>query len=352
MILFVCGTFTADGGRPSSIGKAMGISLVPDDMINGGTIKELYGISFEDYEAIVWMPNMDNSEDKILPHIKKWNPHAILISSKRAVEKEYTAWDVVGRLLATRSNLGIMITRDDNGRYNFSLLDPLGNIHYDGTDPVMLGFGIKTRLDLLGEMARCSSQSMGPAKNKLMDEDFMEVVRKTADEFSRHVNANNPNRMLGNASTRCMSGFPAMRGDDSIFVTRRNIDKKTISADGFIETRMRNMYKMVLPTVEYWGDVKPSVDTPIQLMLFDIFKHIKYMIHGHVYIKGAPFTDRKIPCGYLEECDDVYEAIVNNYEPATDNFVINLLGHGCLVMAKDLSYFDEIEYINRPLPEG
>lgn len=352
MQLFVCGTFDANGGNTSSIGKTIGDCLNMVHTINGGTLQDLYDLDFKQYSHIVWMPNIDNSEDKILGEIKKQNPHAVLVSSKRVVEKEYTEWDVVGKLLASRSNLGIMITQDgDDDRYVFNLLDPLGNSYYKGSSAKDLGYAIAYRLEFLNELSRCPSKSIGDRRDGLIDEDFIEVVRNTADEFSKHVNANNPHRMLGNASTRCMSGFPAIKEEDGrIFVTRRNIDKKTISEDGFIETVLDT--KNWPPTVQYWGDVKPSVDTPVQLMLFNHFPHVKYMIHGHVYIKNAPYTPSKIPCGYLEEFDEVVQTIDRVYlSSITANFSINLLGHGCMVLAGDLSYFNNIAYTNRPLPE-
>lgn len=366
MILFVCGTFNNDGGKPSSVGRAISDALMAHTdgsvaVINGGGLDELTDIDFTYPHTIVWMPSLNNSEDKILPGIKKANPHAVLVSSKNVYDKSYTEWDTVGRLLASRSNLGFMISRE-NGLFNFKLLDPLGNMYCDTGDMAEVGKALAARLNYLGDLSRCSSESIGPVRCPVMDEAFMEVVRRTADEFSKHVNANNPNRMLGNASTRCMSGFPAIRDDGRIFVTRRNIDKKTIAADGFIETRMRNMHKSIIPTVEYYGDVKPSVDTPVQLMLFDAFPAVRYMIHGHVYVSGAPYTRNKIPCGYLEEFDEILEVVNENRltsgsssrtgDRLPDNFAVNLLGHGCIVLANDLSYFDEINYISRPLPEG
>lgn len=355
MILFVGGSFDSNIGKPSTVARILSDSLMAhyDDaamIINGGSLDELEDLNFANYSPIIWMPNINNSEDKMLLDIKRENPHAVLVSSKNVYDKNYTEWDVVGRLLASRSNLGFMISQE-NGLFNIKLLDPLGNMYCDTSDMVEVGRALGNRLSYLRELSRCSSENVGQARHQLMDEDFMEVVRRTADVFSKHVNANNPNRMLGNASTRCMSGFPAIRDDGRIFVTRRNIDKKTIAASGFIETRMRNTHKLAKPTVEYYGDVKPSVDTPVQLMLFEHFPQVDYMIHGHVYIKDAPFTRTKIPCGYLEEYDEIVDAFDQNHVSVV-NFAINLLGHGCIVLAKDLSYFDDIEYMSRPLPEG
>lgn len=349
-ILIVCGTFDTNGGKSSKIGFkiAAGLNREVELLVNGGTLEDLTTIDFSEFSHIIWMPNIDNSEDKILPEIKKKNPHAVLISSKRVIEKEYTEWDVVGRLLASRSNLGIMITKNSNDRLNFQLLDPLGNSHYNGEAAAELGIALAQRLNFMESLTRVSSKSLDKPNNSAVQSEFIKVVKNTAEEFSNHVNANNPNRMLGNASTRCMSGFPAVkRKSGKIFVTRRNIDKKTIAPDGFIECKLNQNNE-----VEYYGSVKPSVDTPIQLMLFKQYPKVKYIIHGHVYIVGAPFTKHKIPCGYIEEFNDVKKVITNWFPKEQEaNFDINLYGHGCLILADDLGFFSTIEYTNRPLPE-
>lgn len=355
-LLIVCGTFNNEEGKPSKIGLTIAKQLFlsnlkkyPNCLINGGNIQQLKSINFSEFSIILWMPNIDNSEDKILPEIKKQNPHAILISSKRVIEKEYTEWDVVGRLLASRANLGIMITKNENSHLNFQILDPLGNSYYNGNDADELGGALANRLNYMLTLTRMSSISLEKPNKSTIQPEFIEVVKNTAEEFSKHVNANNPNRMLGNASTRCMLGFPAVRKKTgSIFVTRRNIDKKTIAPEGFIECQLSKDGK-----VEYYGNVKPSVDTPIQLMLFDKYPEVKYIIHGHVYVVGAHFTRHKIPCGYIEEFKDVVQTIEKWFpRQQKGNFDINLYGHGCLILAKDIAFFDDIEYCNRELPEN
>jgi len=74
------------------------------------------------------------------------------------------------------------------------------------------------------------------------------------------------------------------------------------------------------------------------------------MIHGHVYVKGGIFTDNKIPCGYIEEFEEIKE-LVSCRE--TSNFKINLRGHGCLILSDNLSYLEEQinNLYSRPFPE-
>ena len=68
-----------------------------------------------------------------------------------------------------------------------------------------------------------------------------------------------------------------------------------------------------------------------------------------VYIDGAPFTRKMIPCGGLEEVDEIMEAVGDNREK--DFFAINLIGHGCIVMANNVNQLREIQYVSREMPE-
>lgn len=127
--LVVGGTFDREGGKPSKIVGLLAQSL-GWDVLNGGRLEDIESLDFKNYDTLLWMPNIDNSEQKIIPEIKAKNQTLLLISSKRVVEKDYTEFDVVTRLLKTKSNLGIMITQE-NGTYRFRLLDPLGNLFAD-----------------------------------------------------------------------------------------------------------------------------------------------------------------------------------------------------------------------------
>ena len=201
------------------------------------------------------------------------------------------------------------------------------------------------RSDYLLGLSRVGSVRTEIVEDYLVQEEFIEIVKRYGTEFTKFVNAVNPNRLLGNASTRCTKGFPAMRMDNHILVTRRNVDKQTLSKDDFVLVEA-NMEK----AVHYKGDNKPSVDTPIQLKLFQFYHNVKFMIHGHAYVKDGMFTSHKVPCGYIEEFEEIRELVP--YKDAT-NFKINLRGHGCLILADSLSYLEkQIEQLySRPFPE-
>ena len=338
-MFIVGGTFNKNGGEPSFIVSEM-MKLLGCTGMNGGNLDDL-SLDFSFTDILIWMPNVDNSEDKILPTIKTKYPHMLLVQTKRVVDGNYTDADVVGRLLKSHSLLGVVIERID-GKYWFKLLDPLGNLHCRTSDLETLCRALNKRVWKIKSMTRIGSKSVGPVNKFSIDNKFVEAVKNLGTQFSTFVNAINPNRLLGNASTRCASGFPAVRENERIYVSKRNVDKQTLNAEDFVEVSMPDR------CVEYYGTNKPSVDTPMQLLLFSYFPNIKYMVHGHVYVKGAPLTQHKIPCGYLEEVLDVLLAMKNRN---VEEFSINLLGHGCLIACKDLAYFDTIKLEGRPFPE-
>jgi len=100
--------------------------------------------------------------------------------------------------------------------------------------------------------------------------------------------------------------------------------------------------------VFYIGDHKPSVDTPIQLLLYQYYKHIRFMIHSHTYIQNAPYTHDVIPCGAV---DEFYEIIKMFSDHTHTNIQLNLKGHGSIVMVKNLEDLKNIQYIPRIIPE-
>ena len=358
--LIVGGTFDTNGGKSSYIVEQLREEL-DWPCINGGNLTAL-DIDFSQLDVLVWMPNISNDEDKILPAIKVKNPHLLLVSSKRVIEKHYSDFETVSRLLKSHSNLGIIITKD--GDYQFNIMDPLGNSWSCGNSVRSLARQLGARISLLRSMTRVASK---PAKILTQKESesfwatelgnpdfdaFVEIVREYGDEFSKFVNAVNPERFLGNASarttdriTRCCHGFPAYNAGDVYLVSRRNVDKTTLSSQDFVPVLANE------DTVYYCGSTKPSVDSPIQIRLFNHYPNVRYILHGHVYIKGSLFTSQKIPCGHIEEFDEIINLVPNKNQ---SNFSVNLLGHGCLILAEDLNYLKSMmhELTARPFPEG
>ena len=152
--LIVGGTFDAAGGRPSVIVSQLHTELGDGwRMMNGGTLaalKEcaLTAVGDDHLGWLIWMPNISNDEEKILPLFLKSNPDLQLIQSKRVVEKSYTVRDIQARLQASGAKLCIMITQE-NDRYVFSLVDRNGQVLETTPDISQLGSVLKNPALLL-----------------------------------------------------------------------------------------------------------------------------------------------------------------------------------------------------------
>jgi len=127
-------------------------------------------------------------------------------------------------------------------------------------------------------------------------------------------------------------------------MSKRNIDKTIINSQGFVEVKDEETI------VKYFGDLKPSVDTPVQIKLFNRYQNVNYIVHGHVYVKDTMITSKNIPCGFIEEFDEIKKWFPDE---KASNFAVNLKGHGCILLAKDLKWLEETKsrLVARPFPE-
>jgi hypothetical protein len=172
-------------------------------------------------------------------------------------------------------------------------------------------------------------------------------------------------------SFRCQNGFPSFRGEDGIiYVSRKNVDKSDIGAASFVPTYLDEEMRTM-----YFGEAKPSVDTPVQLRLYKLFPWANYMIHAHCYVDTVGINDtmvvhtkNPVPCGALEEVEEIYNilpklitdapgALTMFNKNAPRLLAINLVGHGCILIAKDKEILKELQnhkdncFIQRPTPE-
>lgn len=362
-MLIVGGTFNKTGGKRSYIVNLLAHYL-RCNAINGGTLKDLYSFRPQGEDILIWMPKLDNEEDKILPRLKVMNPKMILVSSKVVKFDDtvpdkcnYSMFELVTRTINSRSNLAIIIntkkiipTINETRTFEFSLIDPLGNIFCKRQDITSFTFALQARLLYLAQAQRIPSinvnESNSPYKesNRKVSNEFILMVKHYAKRFENYIQANNPNRFLGNASTRCMIGFPSMRSSlKTIMVSKRNVNKENITKDDFVEVSLFSNTQVL-----YKGTSKPSVDTPIQIALYNHFPNINFIIHGHCYIKNAHYTKTKVPCGDLREVKEILE--IADFKD-TRLEIINLIGHGCLIMSDSIERMNGIELISRPLPE-
>lgn len=370
-ILIVGGTFDDNGGKASGLISKLAEAFKGADRTitvwNGGKFDSLNEIldSATQYNYVFWFANVDNSKEKIRD-VKAVAPHCLLVTSKRndfvGDKKKYDLEELLQRALAIKANLCFEFCKVEDKVFNIRIFDPLGCVWYDGTDLKKATNAAVRRLDYLASVTRKASVNEDdvPAfEFNDADKKFLGIIKSSAETFHKLMCLPpDVKRFVGNASlrfktpTRCMNGFPAIRKEDYVLISRRNVDKTGISEKDFVICHLDDDGNTV-----YGGMNKPSVDSPVQLRLFKALPNIDYILHGHVYVKNAPITDRAIPCGAVEEVGAVLAAIERQYDMRNaydkDFYAINLKGHGCLIMANadTLDRMGTAEFYTRPLPE-
>ena len=347
-ILFVGGMWNDDGGRPSSVVNKFSTALeeqgVKVDLYNGGFYADLTNIIELAiyYDYIFWWADVPNDKPKIR-NVKDINSKCILVTSKRNDNNKYSFAELINRALEVKANLCVVFSKEDP-IYTMSIMDPLGNSWY-------YGFGIneccnvlKEKIEYLSGITRQGTIHKEGNIEIPDEKEFFDIVRNYGDTFHDLIQPDKGvTRFLGNASFRCQRGFPSFRKGNTLFVSRRNVDKRFIDKESFVPVQMDE------GKLYYYGDHKPSVDTPIQARLYDLYPNINYMLHSHVYIDGAPFTKNNVPCGGIEEVMEIMDVI--GMDMHKDFYAINLIGHGCIVMAKDVKDLYNLPYRSRPMPE-
>ena len=396
-ILLVGGTWAAEPDENGEYGRSSGIvafvyaALKSEHrvtMFNGGNYNELQNImTFADaYDIVFWWANVpDNTLPKIRD-VKDVAPHTMLVSSKRNDGDKYSFMELTQHALARKANLTFEFKQVDievrPGRmaktYHIMVFDPLGCKWYDGIDVCQATQAAMQRLTYLRSITRQKTTQSTTSKELVLawyfdqfkqpeiqsdrqvetpdESKFINLVREYAERFHEIMNPGcDIKRFLGNASLRpkqppqvgrCSKGMPSFKAGDYVFVSQRNVDKQFLTLDHFVPCYMEH------DKLYYCGNNKPSVDAPIQLRLYASLPNIRYIIHSHCYIDGAVFTEKSIPCGAIEEVDEVIKTILNTYGSYyLDAYAINLKGHGSLLMASDITGLKDIEYIGRPFPE-
>lgn len=315
----------------------------PKVVHNGGNLFELEALAeaAKNYSVIIWMPNIINSVAKIYP---KKSTGAILIISK-AIKGQQTIGDAVSRIFKLHANAVIAITsarllkenQPDDIRYTFQLLDALGNSWASTQQIQRISIAINDLVQWTGQSTRQAtvfSPEIMQHKENIVDlTPFFSAVHKVAAKVENERGG----RYFGNASTRCEFTFPTAKLDDNlILVSGRSTPKDKLSIDDMIYTKLNQQDTL------YYGiqDTKPSVDTPIQLQLYAKYPLVRYMIHGHAYIQGAPMTEKYFPCGDLRELDQLTKVIdAALFYP---NFVVNIKNHGFLIGTSTIAAMQSI----------
>ncbi len=344
--VYVAGKFDESGGKSSKIASQIygQVKLEGMSYVNGGNFSDLETIieSINEYEIIYWFADVDNKKPKLVRKIKEKNKECILVTSKRN-RGEYSFGDLVYCALGNKSNLFVEFS-ESNDRYIGRVADPLGNVFLDySEDFSSVGKVLKKRTEELRKFTRVQSEQIDGETIIPDEKQFFTLVKNYANKFHEliHAHPEAANRFFGNASFRCENGFPSFKMDGVVFVSKRNVDKREISSEAFVPV------KLELP-VKYQGESKPSVDTPIQVKLYEHYDKINYMLHAHVYVKDAPFTENIVPCGALEEFEEIVKLFPNKNQT---NFAVNLRGHGSLVLVENTKNLESILYIPRQTPE-
>ena len=343
--LFVGGTFNGSFGKYSKLADQIfqGLSLVRFDYFNGGSFEDLEKIaeSVENYSSVFWFPYIPEEKTEITRRLKRKTSSFTLTTSKRNLENKFGFADLVYFALQNRSNLYVEFNKE-KGLYHARVLDVLGNVYLNYSPNMnLVGNVLKKRSEELSSYNRVSSSSVGKEVKSPENTEFFSRVSKYANVFHDLIHPKNTERFLGNASFRCERGFPSFRENGLVFVSQRNIDKREIGKDSFVAVKEK------LP-VEYFGNKKPSVDTPIQIRLYNNYRNVNYMLHSHTYVSGAVSTKRLLPCGAVEEADEIMSLFPDKNET---NFAVNLRGHGSLVLVSDPKNLDKINYQARKMPE-
>lgn len=393
--------------------KNYGAEKNPNDLdindiafVNGGNFAKLENImngnddiKLENYGVTFWFPNIPDNNLPKFRDVKSVNPRTMLVMSKRNDDNKYTFQQIIHRALTQKANLVMEFSKQTLGLktymaenlhaygdlsheraekiadkvanapiFKIAVYDPLGCVYADTTDIHTAVYALLDRLRYIKSVTRQSTVQCNDEKNTVFEnyfgkngefaeneKKFVSMVRDYAAEFQRLMPAvKNPQRFIGNASFRkipvwrCTKGMPSFRHGDYIFVSRRNIDKQFIELDNFVPVYLDDD-----GTLYYSGDEKPSVDTPVQVRLYKALPNINYMLHSHCYLKNTAFTENPIPCGAIEEVNEVLSFIDKTYGDRSLNFyAVNLIGHGSIIMANSLDDFkNTIEYTTRNLPE-
>lgn len=406
-LLLIGGTFSAEQNPDGSFGRVSGLihKLVPAiknhakfkvnndtlDVYNGGDYECLQYLLEQtpNYDMVFWFANVENNNLPKIRDVKAIAPKTMLITSKRNDNEKYSFQELVQKALASKSNLVFEFSKTKSGIFNIMIFDPLGSSWYNGTNIDDAVNEALNRLYYLVSITRQSTiqapddkslvlkwyfdqfkQDMFPSDKtvNIPDEQlFIDLVHKYAERFHELMNpACDVKRFLGNCSMkveskselksesksmppqvgRCSKGMPSFKSGNYVFVSQRNVDKEYLDLNHFVPVYLENNQ------VYYCGNNKPSVDTPIQLRLYQALPNIRYMIHSHCYVKDAPFTHTSIPCGAIEEVDEVLHTIDSLYHDRNKtSYQLNLFGHGSLIMGNTIEELKDVTYIKRPMPE-
>jgi hypothetical protein len=157
--LFVGGMFDDVGGRASGyFGKLWQAvaALYPGAntfVVNGGKFSKLADLATYKATHIVWMVDVSNEYEKLLPSIMEANPGAVLIQSKSNIGGRYSREQLFARMRASGAEMLIEFDRGCVGHITAGLLSVSGRyIGYSGSDIGNLAADIGIEVDRIGSL--------------------------------------------------------------------------------------------------------------------------------------------------------------------------------------------------------
>lgn len=122
----------------------------------------------------------------------------------------------------------------------------------------------------------------------------------------------------GNVSARLQNS--------DLIVTPRQVDKSVTQPEDACIAQVNHQDNIV----NYKGEIKASIDTPVNGALYRAFPKIRSMLHFHApWGIASKATTFPYPCGVKEEAREIFSLLGNN--PQLDEFSVELLHHGFLI---------------------
>jgi ribulose-5-phosphate 4-epimerase/fuculose-1-phosphate aldolase len=311
-------------------------------VVNGGSIASLPQ-RLDNFDLVVWMPNIDNEEAKHYPLKRNGT---VLICSK-IMREGYKHIDALSRIFSMHGNAVIEIDTVCEKYFMFTFIDALGNIWYQGSSLEKLVYSIFDFYDFTKSAVRIPTRKSGP-----WNKDCTVLDSAQEDELNKLLEINSAlqsqimkqcgTRFFGNVSTRCQQLFPSMRSD-TIFVSPRNSDKESLEAKDMVKCRFDCDDADRSTFVSFFNGDKPSIDAAIQLQVYEIKTKVNYMIHGHATLVNKKYsfwtgiTENYRLCGDFREA---YEILIATH--GVDHGILTLKNHGFLVFAENLDQISEV----------
>lgn len=311
--LVIGGRWDVTGGKESGVVKKLAEALGAEEVVNGGFYRGLPRELEED--LVVWMPEILG--EGVAKHYPIKKQGSVLICSK-VMREGYRITEAVSRIFRMHGNAVIAVY--PGSPHKFQLLDALANEWYFGESIQGLAEQILKLYNWTKQAVRINTRtdsSLVPGSREGLSE-FIELNNQLAGFVHKQCGE----RFFGNLSTRCQKFFPTTVAGEGIWVSPRNSNKEGLTPADMV---------WMTPEMKYLGNFKPSVDAPTQIKIYQGCPQVKYMIHGHAFIEGAPTTKEYYLCGDVREADEVSGLIGTR-----PRGFLNLKNHGFLIWADTL----------------